>query len=172
MVTESRGYGRQQVIIDGGFEGFSCPGFEPVLCFNASYTYWVTTTPAGGDLDASICEYAPYAHTGHSIGFLGSPYELDTLSGTLSPSSPIQTEAGVDYTLQFFLWNKNAQATASLQVIWNGQVVDTLTLINTWYTGQQYTVTAQGNDILQFVGSPAPAFMFIDDVALFPGALN
>jgi len=178
VVTESRGYGRQQVLIDGGFEGYSCPSVdgETPFCFTASYANWVGTTPAGGNLDASIFDFTPYAHTGHSVALLGSAFGTDSLLGTLSPTSPIQTEAGIDYTLQFFhssfYSGSEAEAAASFQVIWNGQVVDTLNPGFAQWTGHQYTVTAQGNDVLQFVGSPAPAYVFIDDVALFPGALN
>ena len=172
IVTESRGYARQNAMVDGGFEGYTCGSGED-FCFTASYANWVGTSPSNGDLDASIFDYVPYAHSGHSVGLLGSAFGADDLLGTLAPASPITTEAGVSYVLQFFystsFSGQEAEAGANLEIIWNGNTVDTIEPgYQSQWVGYQSTVVAQGNDVLQFVGSPAPAYLFIDDVALFP----
>jgi len=172
LVTDSRGYARSNSIVDGGFEGFTCGAGED-FCFAASYANWEGTSPDGGNLDASIFDYVPYARTGHSVALLGSAFGEDSLLGTLAPASPIATEAGVSYTLQFFLSTsysgQDSEGDASVEIVWNGNTVDTIEPgFQAQWVPHQYTVVAQGNDVLQFVGSPAPAYAFIDDVALFP----
>jgi hypothetical protein len=174
VVTESRGYARKTAIVDGGFEGYTCGGSSD-FCFTASYANWVGTSPAGGNLDASIFDFVPYARTGHSSGLLGSAFGLDPLLGTLAPAAPIQTEAGQTYTLQFFhssfYSGPQAEASASLEIVWNGQTIDTIHPGFSQWTPHQYNVVAQGNDVLQFIGSPAPAYVFLDDISLFLGAI-
>ncbi|KAE9398947.1 hypothetical protein BT96DRAFT_976123 [Gymnopus androsaceus JB14] len=154
VVTQSRGYSRQNAIVDGGFEGYTCDS-GATACSTSSYANW-------------------FAHSGHSVALLGSATNADTLSGTLAPASPITTEAGVSYTLQFFYSTSFTEeeadeAGASLEILWNGTPVDTITPgYQSQWIGYQTTVVAQGNDILQFVGSPAPAFVWVDDVSLLP----
>lgn len=172
QVTESRGYSRQNIVVDGGFEGYTCGGDDAPLCFTQGYANWQGTSPPGGDFDASIFNYPPYAHTGDSVALLGSAFGLDQFSGTLAPTSPLATEAGASYTLQFFhssfYSGEQAEAPASMKIIWNGETIDTINPGFSQWTGHQYTVVAQGNDKLQFTGGSAPAYIFIDDVALFP----
>ncbi|KAE9398952.1 hypothetical protein BT96DRAFT_976126 [Gymnopus androsaceus JB14] len=173
VVTQSRGYSRQNAIVDGGFEGYICDS-GATACSTSSYANWVGTSPLNGNFDASIFDDAKFAHTGHSVALLGSATNADTLSGTLAPASPITTEAGVSYTLQFFystsFTDEEAdEAGASLEIIWNGNPVNTITPgYQSQWVGHQTTLVAQGNDILQFIGSPAPAFVWIDDVSLLP----
>ncbi|KAF9059096.1 hypothetical protein BDP27DRAFT_1431856 [Rhodocollybia butyracea] len=172
QVTESRGYSRKNVVVDGGFEGYTCGGLDVPLCFTQGYANWQGTSPVGGNFDASIFNYQPYAHTGNSVGLLGSAFGSDQLSGTIAPASPLATVAGQSYTLQFFhssfYSGAQAEASASMSIIWNGVTIDTIHPGFSQWTGHQYTVTAQGNDLLQFTGGSAPAYVFIDDIALFP----
>jgi hypothetical protein len=173
VVTESRGYARLDSIVDGGFEGYTCgSGVEIPFCFTPGYSNWQGTSPPNGTFDASIFNYQPYAHTGDAVVLLGSAFGSDPLPGTLSPTSPITaTQAGQSYTLQFFhssfYSGQEAEAPASLSIIWNGETVDTIHPGFSQWTGHQYTVVAQGNDVLQFQGGSSPAYVFLDDVALF-----
>ncbi|KIK61867.1 hypothetical protein GYMLUDRAFT_72930 [Collybiopsis luxurians FD-317 M1] len=174
VVTESRGYKRQNVVVDGGFEGYTCtpPGQEVPFCFTEGYANWQGTSPAGGNFDASIFNYQPYAHSGSAVALLGSAFGTDQLPGTLAPTQSLSTQAGASYTLQFFhssfYSGQQSEANASMKVIWNGQTVATLNPGFAQWTPHQFTVTAQGNDKLQFTGGSAPAYIFIDDVSLFP----
>ncbi|KAJ4487605.1 hypothetical protein J3R30DRAFT_3654104 [Lentinula aciculospora] len=163
---------RDNLIIDGGFEGYSCgTSGEAPFCFTPGYSAWQGTSPPNGNLDASIFDYPPYAHTGDSVALLGSAYGSDNLPGTLAPTVPIVTQPGQSYTLQFFhssfYSGEEAEAPATLEIIWNGESVDTIHPGFSQWAGHQYVVTAQGNDLLQFVGGAAPAYVFIDDVSLF-----
>ncbi|KAF5388987.1 hypothetical protein D9757_005081 [Collybiopsis confluens] len=173
VVTESRGYSRKNVVVDGGFEGYTCgsAGEGIPFCFTQGYTNWQGTSPAGGNFDASIFNYQPYAHTGSAVGLLGSAFGTDQLNGTLAPAQPLATQAGQSYTLQFFhssfYAGQQAEAPAAVRVVWNGQTITTLNVGFAQWTPHQLTVTAQGNDKLQFVGGSSPAYVFIDDVALY-----
>ncbi|KAJ3877108.1 hypothetical protein F5051DRAFT_409571 [Lentinula edodes] len=173
LVTESRGYKRNNLIVDGGFEGYTCgTSAEVPFCFTPGYSAWQGTSSPNGNLDASIFNFEPYAHTGNAVALLGSAYGSDDLPGTLAPTAPIATEAGQSYTLQFFQSSfysgEEAEAPATLEIIWNGESVDTIHPGFSQWTPYQYTVVAQGNDLLQFKGGAAPAYVFIDDVSLFP----
>ncbi|KIK62898.1 hypothetical protein GYMLUDRAFT_72584 [Collybiopsis luxurians FD-317 M1] len=174
VVTESRGYKRQNIVVDGGFEGYTCDdeGDDVPFCFTASYANWQGTSPAGGTFDASIFNYQPYAHTGSAVALLGSAFDFDSLPGTLAPTQSLATHSGASYTLQFFhssfYSGQVDEANATLAVIWNGQTIDTLHPGFAQWTPHQYTVTAKGNDQLQFTGGNAPAYVFVDDVSLYP----
>jgi len=167
-VTWSRGYSRNSLIIDGGFEGYVC-GDDETFCYTTSYANWVGTNDnAGGELDATIFDYVPYAHTGHSSGLVGSADGVDTYSGTLTPAAPLDTVAGNDYLISFFQQSSFSGATgeapAFLHILWNGVVVDTITPGYSTWSYYEFTVTAAGNDVLAFDGGSAPAWTFIDDV--------
>ncbi|KAF9522768.1 hypothetical protein CPB83DRAFT_863941 [Crepidotus variabilis] len=165
-VTFARGYQRKNYVVDGGFEGLPCSDF----CYKDSYSNWVGTSPVGGNLDASIFHYQPYAHAGNGVGLLGSASGLDTLSGTLSPAQPLQTQSGKNYVINFFhasAFSGPLEANAVLEVLWNNVVVYT---IHPGYSNWQFysvPVIGQGNDVLAFRGGAAPAWSFIDDVAVF-----
>ncbi|KAJ7738248.1 hypothetical protein DFH07DRAFT_927286 [Mycena maculata] len=168
VVTLSRGYSRLSVLPDGGFEGYTaCDDF----CFSASYTNWIGTSSAGGDFDASIFFYTPYARTGHGSGLLGAAFGDDALSGTLTPAAPLTTEAGKTYVVQAFVGNAfapgDAEADAFVVILWNGVKVGEVNGFQP-YTPVQVTVTATGNDVLAFTGGAAPAWSFLDDISVLP----
>ncbi|TFK32624.1 hypothetical protein BDQ12DRAFT_771726, partial [Crucibulum laeve] len=167
-VTFSRGYKRKNLLSDGGFEGFKqCSDF----CFAASYAAWVGTSPAGGNLDASIFFFAPYAHAGNGVGLLGSAAGVDALSGTLTPTQALATVAGKKYNISFFHFSQfsgpTLEANSIVQVLWNGQVVLTITPGFSAWKYFDVEVTATGNDKVAFTGGRAPAWSFIDDVAIY-----
>lgn len=166
-VTYARGYRRKSLVLDGGFEGYTCADF----CFAASYASWIGTSPAGGNLDATIFHYAPYAHSGNSVGLLGSANGVDALAGTLAPAKPLATVAGKTYVITFFhasvYSGQSSEKDAFVDVLWNGAIVSTIKPGYSAWKYYEYTVTARGNDTLAFHGGKAPAWSFIDDVYVF-----
>ena len=167
-MTWSRGYKRKNFVIDGGFEGYAaCSSF----CYTASYTNWIGTSPAGGTLDASIFYFPSYSRTGHSVGLLGSANADDALPGTLTPAVPLATTAGKHYRIGFYHSDAFSGPTlagpAFVNVKWNGVTVKAIAPGYQDYTYYQATVTAVGNDVLAFNGGKAPAWSFLDDIAVY-----
>ncbi|KAF7369338.1 hypothetical protein MVEN_00262300 [Mycena venus] len=128
------------------------------FCFTASYANWIGTSSSGGTLDASIFFYAPYAHTGHGSGLLGSA------------SGPLTTDAGANYVVQCFMSSafsgSQLEAAAKVDIMWNGVRVGGTSGF-TEYAFVQASVVATGSDELAFVGGAAPAWTFIDDCKLY-----
>ncbi|TFK26051.1 hypothetical protein FA15DRAFT_316555 [Coprinopsis marcescibilis] len=167
-VTYSRGYKRKNFLPDGGFEGYTaCNKF----CFTESYANWAGTSPVGGSKDATVFFFPAYAHSGNSSALLGSASGLDDLPGTLSPSSPLKTVPGKKYQIAFFqnsaYGGPTNQAAAFVEVIWNGKVVKTIRPGFTQWTFNAVDVTAVGNDVISFRGGKAPAWTFLDDIAVW-----
>ena len=167
MVTYSRGYRRKDFVVDGGFEGYTCSGF----CFSESYASWVGTSPPGGSYDAELIHYAPYAHSGSSVAILGSGFGVDDLPGTLTPTAPLATVAGKQYTITFFHYSGFSgpffEQDAFVDIKWNDNVVATITPGYSPWAYYSFTVTGAGNDVLAFHGGKAPSWSFIDDVHVF-----
>ncbi|KAJ7486587.1 hypothetical protein FB451DRAFT_1391495 [Mycena latifolia] len=168
-VTYSRGYARKNLVIDGGFEGYAaCDDF----CFTASYANWIGTSPAGGDLDASIFDFVPYAYTGHSVALFGAAFGDDALAGTLKPAKRLTTIPGKQYVIQAFFIStfsgEDLEKDAKVDILWNGARVGGVTGFMQW-TLVQVAATGTGSDELSFVGGKAPAWTFLDDVAVFEG---
>ncbi|KAJ7690901.1 hypothetical protein B0H14DRAFT_848414 [Mycena olivaceomarginata] len=168
VVTLSRGYRRKDLLIDGGFEGYTaCNDF----CFTASYANWIGTSPAGGNLDASIFFFSNYAHTGHGSALLGAAFGDDNKAGTLASAHALQTTSGAHYVVQAFVSSAfsgaSLEAGAKVEILWNGQSVATKTGFTGGYVFVQASVVAAGNDELSFAGGAAPAWTFIDDVHVY-----
>ncbi|EDQ99415.1 uncharacterized protein LACBIDRAFT_295987 [Laccaria bicolor S238N-H82] len=168
QVTFSRGYRRKNFVFDGGFEGYTaCSDF----CFTSSYANWIGISVDPGDLDASIFFFAPYAHAGHGSALLGSAFDQDGLPGTLTPASPLKTVAGQHYTITFFhasvYSGRTLEAAAFVQILWNGNIVSTITPGYSAWTFYSFDVVAKGNDVLAFHGGRAPAWSFLDDICVF-----
>lgn len=168
-VTYSRGYKRTSVVMDGGFESFVCGTGD--FCYSASSGTWTGTSAAGGTVDASVFHYAAYARTGTSVGLLGSASGVDTLSGTLSPTGTLGTVAGQTYVVGFFAntlyAGQDAEATAAVDVLWNGQVVESINVGYRDWTWYETRVVARGGDRVGLHGGSAPAWVFIDDVCVY-----
>ncbi|KAF9467605.1 hypothetical protein BDZ94DRAFT_969039 [Collybia nuda] len=167
-VTYSRGYHRRDALSDGGFEGYTgCSDF----CFTESYSSWIGTSPSGGFQDATIFFHSAYAHSGHSVGLLGSASAADELPGTLTPAGRINTEAGVKYTIMAFLASDfsgpGLEDESFVEVVWNGAVVKTVRAGYSPWTYYSVDVTAIGGDTVAFRGGKAPAWTFIDDIHIF-----
>ncbi|KAF9000110.1 hypothetical protein BDQ17DRAFT_1360120 [Cyathus striatus] len=167
-VTFSRGYKRKNFIFDGGFEGFlNCDDF----CFASSYADWVGTSAPGGVLDATFFFFETFAHSGHGSALLGSANGTDNLPGTITPSGPLATVAGKTYEISFFQQSSFAgsslESDAFFQVLWNGQIVQTVNVGFTDWKFFSFQVTAQGNDVFAISGGKAPAWSFIDDINIF-----
>lgn len=167
-VTFSRGYRRQTALSDGGFEGYAaCSDF----CFTEAYASWIGTSPSGGFQDATIFHHSAYAHSGNSVGLLGSANGHDNLSGTLTPNGHINTVAGTTYTITFFLASdfsgSGLEDQSFVEVRWNNVVVKTIRAGFSPWTYYSVDVTAVGNDQVAFRGGKAPAWTFIDDVFIF-----
>lgn len=126
---------------------------------------------AGGFQDATVFHYAPYAHSGNGVALLGSATGADNLTGTLSPTRPLNTLAHKQYTITFFHSSSfspaDEQVDTIAQVLWNGNVVGTIRPGFSLWTYYHFEVVAVGNDTLAFRGGQAPAWSFIDDVYVF-----
>ncbi|KAJ3507365.1 hypothetical protein NMY22_g16954 [Coprinellus aureogranulatus] len=168
-VTFSRGYKRKNFLIDGGFEGYNaCNDF----CFAESYANWIGTSPSGGSLDATIFRFQPYARTGNSVALLGSATSADDKSGTLQVQQPLNTEPGKKYQVVFFensaFSGPTSQENSIIEVLWNGNVVETIRPGFTQWKFHAVDVVAVGNDVLAFRGGAAPAWTFLDDISVWP----
>ncbi|KAJ7705068.1 hypothetical protein B0H16DRAFT_1901942 [Mycena metata] len=167
VVTYSRGYARNSVLPDGGFEGYTaCDDF----CFTASYANWIGTNSPGGVEDALIFYYMPYAHTGHGSAWLGFGNDDNDLPGTLTPAQPLSTGSGAVYVVQCFvssaLSGATLEAAAYVDIEWNGvRVGGTSGFMQ--YTFVEASVVGTGGDVLSFVGGAAPAWSFIDDCKVY-----
>ncbi|KAK7051024.1 hypothetical protein VNI00_005136 [Paramarasmius palmivorus] len=168
-VTLSRGYRRKSLLPDGDFESTTCPN-GGTFCYTASTSSWIGISPSGGNLDASIFHYGPYARSGNGVGLLGSGFGTDNLPGTLKYAQPLQTVPGKTYNIEFFTSSTYSgpalQANAFVNVTWNGEVVQSLHLGYASWTYHEVKVVANGADELAFVGGSAPSFVFIDDVTV------
>ncbi|ESK82341.1 fruit-body specific protein a [Moniliophthora roreri MCA 2997] len=169
-VTQSRGYRRKSVVPDGDFESYQCPDGGD-FCYTTSTSTWTATSPAGGNLDATIFHYQPYAHSGNSVALLGSANGADLFPGTLKPANRLDTVPGKTYTIQFFTSSVYSgpvlQRDAYVTVLWNGQEVQTFHTEYAPWTYREVTVTASGNDELAFTGGKSTAYTFIDGVYVF-----
>ncbi|KAJ7486762.1 hypothetical protein FB451DRAFT_1391650 [Mycena latifolia] len=168
-VTYSRGYARKNLVIDGGFEGYAaCDSF----CFTASYANWIGNSPAGGNLDASIFDYVPYAYAGHSVALFGAATGSDALPGTLKPAQRLTTVPGKQYVIQAFFIStfsgEDLEKNAKVDILWNGARVGGVSGFMQW-TLVQVAATGTGSDELSFVGGAAPAWTFLDNVSVFEG---
>ncbi|KAF8217198.1 hypothetical protein K438DRAFT_2082563 [Mycena galopus ATCC 62051] len=167
VVTYSRGYARTDYLVDGGFEGYTaCDNF----CYTASYANWIGTTPNGGDIDAIVFYYKPYAHTGHGSGELGSGSGHDNFPGTLTSAEPLKTEAGKNYVVQCFMASSYSgpqnEAAAHADILWNGVRIGG-TSNYTQYAFVEGTAVGTGSDTLSFHGGAFPAYTFIDDCHVY-----
>ncbi|KAJ6478107.1 hypothetical protein C8R47DRAFT_641489 [Mycena vitilis] len=167
VVTLSRGYARKNLVVDGGFEGYTdCSTF----CFTESYANWIGTSAKGGNMDATIFFFADYAHTGHGSALLGAAFGDDSLAGTLTPTRPLKTTPGAEYVVQCFISQAfsgpQLEANAIVTIEWNGVAVGEIRGF-TEYTLFVAAVKGTGNDKLSFVGGGAPAWSFIDDVKVY-----
>ena len=169
QVTFSRGYKRENLIVDGGFESYDeCDDF----CFSETSANWIGSSPAGGYLDASIFFFTTYARSGNATALLGSATFADDKSGTLQVAKALGTEVGKKYQIAFFqnsaFSGPTFQAKSIVQVLWNGKVVETIKPGFTEWKFHSVDVDAVGNDILAFRGGAAPAWTFLDDISVWP----
>ncbi|TFK19518.1 hypothetical protein FA15DRAFT_682923 [Coprinopsis marcescibilis] len=167
-VTLSRGYRRINYVIDGGFEGFPCGGS---FCYAESYANWIGTSSPGGLEDALIFYNTGYARTGHGSGLLGSGGGYDALPGTLTPAEPLETVSGKQYKIELFQTSSFSgpvlSAPAWFDVLWNGNVVLEVRPGYSPWSLYSVVVTATGDDVLAFHGGQAPAWTFLDDIAVW-----
>jgi hypothetical protein len=128
-------------------------------------------SPGGGQFDAAIANHQPWAHSGKSIGWLGSIIAADEFSGTLTPVQPLNTKPGNVYTITFFHASVYSgqvdEADAFVDVMWNGAIVSTIRPGYSQWTYYDFLVTAIGNDVLAFHGGLSPAWSWVDDIYVF-----
>ncbi|KAF9471247.1 hypothetical protein BDN70DRAFT_998689 [Pholiota conissans] len=176
-ISESRGYTRVTLIQDGGFEGWNCTACcTAPFCSTRSYFAWeVLPLPGFTTLDGvTTILRLTGAHTGFDFATLGC-FDTPQNPGILQPvAQPLQTIAGQKYLITFFhqARSNNGDGTFSSQfkVLWNGNVVFTITgpLPDLNWRYYQVKITAVGGDKVGFEDtfqnvSPASA---IDDVFL------
>jgi hypothetical protein len=122
-------------------------------------------------LDAEIIHHVDFAHSGSSAALLGSGFDTDNLAGTLTYSSNLDTIPGRTYLITFFqsssFSDPDSEADAFIDIMWNGQTVETIEPGFSGWTYIQFEVVAVGNDQLAFHGGKAPAWSFLDDIFVF-----
>ena len=93
------------------------------------------------------------------------------MPGTLTPAQPLQTVAGQNYTITFFQASAFSgvydEIPAFIDIRWNGNVVLTVRPGFSNYEYISLNVVGAGNDVLAFHGGAAPAWTFIDDIAVY-----
>jgi hypothetical protein len=93
------------------------------------------------------------------------------LPGTLTPAQPLETVAGQNYAITFFQASAfsgfNGEASAFIDIVWNGKIVTTIKPGFSNYEFYSVNVVGIGNDVLAFHGGDAPAWTFIDDIAVY-----
>ena len=166
-VSFSRGYSRRNFAFDGGLEAYTgCIG-----CFDEVTDNWIASSPEGGFFDASIFHNPQYARTGSKVALLGSAIGNDDLAGTLSPAAPLKTVPGKQYQISFFQNSAYSgpvfQKNSFFEVIWNGEVIETFRPGFSDWSYVSVKVTATGNDEVAIHGGAAPAWTFIDDIAIW-----
>ncbi|KAJ7853275.1 hypothetical protein B0H14DRAFT_2580436 [Mycena olivaceomarginata] len=154
VVTLSRGYRRKDLLTDGGFEGYTA-------CNDFLLHRLVR------QLDRhQPCRWRPrrldpsstpnYTHTGHGSGLLGAAFSDDNKAGTLVPAHALQTDSGAHYVVQAFVSSafsgSSLEATAKVEILWNGQSVASKTGFTGGYIFVEANVVATGNDKLSFAG--------------------
>ncbi|KAJ7091424.1 hypothetical protein B0H15DRAFT_883757 [Mycena belliarum] len=172
-VTFSRGYARISHIPDGGFEAFACV-HDDDFCFAEQVPGWIGTSPSGGQYDATVFHYAPYAHKGAGVGLLGCAMGSDHQSGTLRPAGALAgLLPGRAYVVQLFHSSTYSGAElerpAFVELVWNGVLAGSVRVGFSPWTYFEFNVIAVGggNDTLLLTGGKAPAYDFIDDIYLF-----
>ncbi|KAF7309852.1 hypothetical protein MIND_00357300 [Mycena indigotica] len=171
QVTRSRGYVRINHIVDGTFEAYVCDDGD-IFCFTEEAAGWVGSSPAGGQDDATIFHYAPYAHHGSSVALLGSAFGSDAYPGLLQPAWPITgLRHGRTYVLGFFhsssYSGEELESDSFVTVWWGRSLVGNITVGYSTWAYYEFKVVAGRNNTLSFIGGQAPAYDFIDDVSLF-----
>ncbi|KAJ7898629.1 hypothetical protein B0H14DRAFT_2557118 [Mycena olivaceomarginata] len=80
------------------------------------------------------------------------------------------------YCVQCFIWSgfsSQEEASAKVEIIWNGERVGGSSGYTKDYTFVQAPVVGTGSDKLAFVGGSAPVWTFIDDCKVYkPNALT
>ncbi|KAJ7879909.1 hypothetical protein B0H14DRAFT_3769661 [Mycena olivaceomarginata] len=171
-VSLSRGYRRISHIADGGFEDYTCQN-DASFCFDDKAPGWVGTASVGGQDDATVFHYQPYAHSGASVGLLGCAFGRDPYAGTLTPAVLGKLLHGRKYVVQFFhsstYSGEELEVPSFVDVYWNGEVAGSVRVGYSPWTYYEFIVeaTGGGNDTLALRGGKAPAYDFIDDVYLF-----
>ncbi|KAF5375613.1 hypothetical protein D9757_008547 [Collybiopsis confluens] len=170
IVSDSRGYTRKSYVLDGGFEDYTCGNLGD-FCFTNVTDRWIASSPAGGIFDASIFHYANYAHSGFSCALLGSAFGSDSLAGTLTYTSPLHTDPGATYDIQFFHSSSYSgtvdEEDAFVEVYWNGKQAGVIRPGFSDWKYYHFTAVGTGSDGLQFRGGAAPSYDFIDDIYVF-----
>ena len=59
------------------------------------------------------------------------------------------------------------EALASMDILWNGNVVGSIHPGFSEYEHFSFDVVGDGDDVLAFHGGAAPAWIFIDDIAVY-----
>ncbi|KAH6902246.1 hypothetical protein BKA70DRAFT_1113318, partial [Coprinopsis sp. MPI-PUGE-AT-0042] len=168
LIMQSRGYRRINYISDPSFEEYPCDGS---FCYSASYSQWVGISAQNGYLGATIFHYEPYARTGVTVALLGSGTGADSFPGTLVHLKSLDTKAGETYRVGF--WQDSTfggvgrAEGAWVDLMWNGEVVESWKPGFTRWTFLSAVVEAKGGDIIAIRGGAAPSWTFIDDVGIW-----
>jgi VCBS repeat-containing protein len=106
--------------------------------FSQGAAHW--TDPSGGPEIGNTGTYGVSPSSDGAVLELDSGYNVDDVSQTVA------TAAGTAYTFSFDAANRagTSAATNAFQVLWNGQVIDTVTPGSTAFANHSYTVIGNG----------------------------
>jgi Ca2+-binding RTX toxin-like protein len=141
--TTSGGDAAPNLIVNGSFE-------NPNVALNGNFTSIQGWTASSGEI-----EVADQAHSGYStIASDGEQFiELDAEFDTDTIYQDVQTVAGRSYTLSLdtALRSGVSSSTNTIEVYWNGNLVDSIDPSSTSWSTDSYTITGTGGmDRLEF----------------------
>ncbi|KAG6906224.1 hypothetical protein DXG01_015127 [Tephrocybe rancida] len=165
----NHGHGDLNVTYSRGYKGTSFAVDE--FCFAASSNTWVGTSPAGGSLDASFFHYAPYAPHRQQCCPPWVTERRRWPRGHAQPQGPVEDRCSQELTLtplaNTLYAGPDADASVSVDVVWDGKTVGTIKVEYQDWTFYKTTIIATGNDKVALHGGSVPAWVFIDDIYVF-----
>jgi VCBS repeat-containing protein len=160
----------------GTITEYATPGSTATQLVNGGFdasplgTGWTQTVTSG------LASFSSFFPDNGGESWVAGSYFGNSVPTDASIGQSIATSSGAHYQLNFSLVAFNGSSTDLFEVLWNGQVVDTINA-STANTGgyQHYSVTVTGtggNDQLTFVADDthANASWFLDTVSLAPTA--
>jgi hypothetical protein len=153
--VEGNDIGLPNLVINGSFESGDFSGWTLVTSNKGGGTH---VDPA---MDFAGVHYPP--HSGTFDAAFGNPFDLDTISQTLS------TVPGTTYELSYWMYSDGLYPN-EFRVSWGGNILSDLTNVTgPGYRQYTFDVTATAATTnLQFGGFNGPGWMLLDDISVVP----